>query len=140
MTDIRSTAAPWHLWVVGILALLWNAFGTFAWAGTTFMAEQMVATLPEAQRDYVLSLPAWSSATWALGVLGGLLGAILLLLRSRHAVTAFAASLLGALVNQLVYVTNPPPAGFVSLHLVAFIIFFAVLELWYARSVRGYLR
>lgn len=140
MTDIRPSAAPWHLWVVGILALLWNAFGTFAWAGTTFMAEQMLATLPDAQRDYVLSLPVWSSAAWALGVLGGLLGAALLLLRSRHAVTAFAASLLGALVNQLVYVTNPSPAGFFNLPLTAFIIFFAVFELWYAQSVRAYLR
>jgi predicted membrane channel-forming protein YqfA (hemolysin III family) len=36
---------------------------------------------------------------WAIGVWGGLVGAALLLMRSRYAVTAFGLSLIGAVVG-----------------------------------------
>ena len=137
MTEIRSTVAPWHLWAVGLAALLWNGFGTFAWALTTFAADAIV-DLPADQRAYVLGLPLWSSLAWAIGVLGGVAGAVLLLLRSRLAVPAFGASLLGAAANQLVYVTNPPPPGFVNVGLVAFILGFALFLFLYARATRGH--
>ena len=136
MTDIRSNAAPWHLYAVGLVALLWNGFGTFAWAMTSFMAEALV-DLPADHRAYVIGLPLWSSLAWALGVLGGVAGSVLLLVRSRHAMTAFGASLLGAMANQLVYLTNPPPPGFLNVGLVAFIIGFALFLFLYARSLRG---
>ena len=139
MTDDRAAggaAAPWYLWAVGIAALLWNGFGTFLWAGTTFSPDAFVADLSAAHRDYVLGLPAWSSFTWGLGVLGGLGGSVLLLLRNRLAVPAFALSVLGAVINSLVYVTNPPPAGFFNPALTAFIIGFALFLLWFAQAMK----
>ena len=39
------------------------------------------------------AFPAWAVAAWAIGVWGSVLGSILLLLRSRHAATAFLLSL-----------------------------------------------
>ncbi|MBB6091317.1 hypothetical protein HNQ60_000163 [Povalibacter uvarum] len=132
----RSGSAPWHLWVVGVMALLWNASGVFLWAGSTFAADAFLEGMPAAHRDYVSSLPFWSTLTWGLGVVGGLVGAILLLLRSRFAVPAFAASLFGAIANTMVYITNPPPEGFFNLPLTLFIVGFALFQLWFASSMQ----
>lgn len=129
--------APWSLWVVGAVALLWNGFGTFLWGGSTFSPETFLAEMPAAHRDYVNGLPDWSSFTWGLGVVAGLVGAVLLLARSRLAPLAFALSLFGAVVNTLVYVTNPPPPGFFNPVLTGFIIGFAAFQLWFARRMRA---
>jgi hypothetical protein len=61
-----------------------------------------------------------------------LAGSILLLLRNGRAVQALAVSLFGAVVNSMVYVTNPPPAGFFNPGLTGFIIGFALFLFWFA--------
>jgi hypothetical protein len=127
---------PWSLRVVGIVALLWNGLGMFLWAVTTFDPETALVELPSEHSAYVRSLPLWGTIAWGLGVLGGLAGALLLLLRKPLAVKAFGLSLLGAVTNQLVYVTNPAPPGFLSLPLTAFIILFAAFTLWYANRAQ----
>jgi hypothetical protein len=132
----QGRAGPWYLWAVGGLAFLWNGFGTILWSGTTFLPDNFLAGLPAAHRDYVSGLPAWTTLAWGLGVLAGLVGSILLLLRSRLAVPAFALSLLGAAANMTVYLTNPPPDGFFNLPLTLFIIGFALFQLWFAHFMR----
>ena len=107
---------PWHLWAVGLLSLAWNLIGatdytltqagnrTWIGAAATNMgitAEQMIS--------YIESFPVWLHAFWALGVWGAIAGSVLLLLRSRYAVWAFAASLLGLAVTQFYRVLTPQP-------------------------------
>ena len=100
---------PWHLWVVGIVSLAWNAFGANDYLQTQLgnlayfesMMEGMDAT-PEQALAYFQSYPAWLHGAWAIGVWGSVLGSLLLLLRSRFAVHAFALSLLG-LATTTVY-------------------------------------
>ena len=130
-------AAPWYLWAVVGIAILWNGYGVILWGGTTFMADAFLSALPAPQRDYVMGLPSWSTFTWGLGVLGGVGGSILLAMRNRLAVPAFALSLIGAVVNTMVYFTNPPPEGFFSLPLTLFIIGFAAFQLWFAYFVKA---
>ena len=137
MPDDRTGAGqgrPWHLWVVGGLAVLWNGIGTVLWAGTTFLPDTFLAGMPEAHRNYVSGLPFWSGLTWGLGVVAGVIGAILLLLRNRLAVPALALSLLGAVANTMVYLIHPAPEGFFNPALTMFIIGFALFLLWYARG------
>ena len=129
-------AVPWYLWVVGGLAILWNGFGTVLWGGTSFMPDTFLDGLPAAHRDYVSGLPIWSTLTWGLGVVGGVVGSILLLIRNRLAVPAFALSLFGAAANTMVYVTNSPPDGFFNLPLQVFINGFAVFLLWFAHLMQ----
>ena len=139
MSDDRTgqgRAVPLYLWAVGGLALLWNGFGTILWGGTTFMPDNFLDGLPAAHRDYVSGLPFWSTLTWGLGVLAGVAGSIQLLLRSRLAVPAFALSLLGAVANMTVYLTNPPPDGFFNPLLTLLIIGFALFQLWFAHLMR----
>lgn len=101
MTDTTAPAAagrtPWHLWLVGVLALLWNGFGAYDYLMTNTQGAGYMAGMgmTQAQIDYFLAMPAWMNAAWAFGVWGGVLGALLLLLRSKWALWAFAASLLG---------------------------------------------
>jgi hypothetical protein len=132
----KGSLTPWYLWAVGGLAILWNGLGTVLWGGTTFMPDTFLDGMPAAHRAYVSSLPSWSALTWGLGVLGGVAGSILLLLRNRLAVPVFALSLCGAVVNMMVYVTNPPPDGFFNLPLTLFIIGFALFLLWFAHSMK----
>jgi hypothetical protein len=101
--------APWYFWAVAGLSLLWNGFGVYDYLMTqTGNAEYLSQFTPE-QRAFFESFPAWMSVFWALGVWGSLAGSILLLLRSRWAVTAFAVSLLGLAVSTLAQFTMDIP-------------------------------
>lgn len=102
--------APVHLWIVGVLATIWNGFGCFDYIMTQTRNADYLAQFTDPQRAYFDSFPMWMEATWALGVWGGLAGSLLLLLRSRWAVGAFAVSLAGLAVSTIYqYVLNSPP-------------------------------
>ncbi|MEC8178555.1 MAG: hypothetical protein VX072_02725, partial [Pseudomonadota bacterium] len=100
---------PWHLWVVGIVSLAWNAFGANDYLQTQLgnlayfesMMDGIEAT-PQQALAYFQSYPAWVHGAWAVGVWGAVLGSLLLLLRTRFAMHAFALSLLG-LATTTVY-------------------------------------
>jgi hypothetical protein len=95
----NSSKTPVHLWIVAVLAVLWNGFGAFDYLMTQTHNEAYLANFTDPQRIYFDSFPVWMEATWAFGVWGGLAGALLLAARSRHAVTAFAVSLAGLAVS-----------------------------------------
>ena len=97
MTEAVKT--PWHLWVVGAVSLIWNAFGAMDYTMTKMgNAEYLAAFTPE-QQAFFSSFPIWANVGWALGVWASLLGSLLLLARSRHAVTAFMVSMIGLAIS-----------------------------------------
>lgn len=111
---IETVKTPWHLWLVGVLSLLWNGFGAFDFIQTTTRGEAYMraAGFDDAMVAYYEAIPAWMYAPWTLGVWGAVIGSVMLLLRRRWAVPAFGLSLLGALVS-LIYgklIDPPPPA------------------------------
>ena len=101
MTDTTrmTTATPWHLWVVGVFALLWNGYGGYDYVMTQTNNAAYLAQYTAEQRAYFDSFPMWMEAVWAIGVWGGVLGAVLLLLRSKWAFHAFLASLIAFAVS-----------------------------------------
>ncbi|WP_395391126.1 hypothetical protein WBP07_11185 [Novosphingobium sp. BL-8A] len=105
---IGSTRArtPWHLWVIGIVAMLWNGFGCLDFWMTVTRDMDWLAALPPDAIDWLDVTPVWGLTSWALGVWGGLAGSLLLLLRSRWATALFALSLVGLAINQ-VYLLEP---------------------------------
>ena len=107
---IGRVTTPWHLWVVGVVTLLFNAMGIVSYLTTKFgMLAEMGMT--PAQIAFMDSYPAWVSAFWALGVWGAFSGSLLLLFRSRHAVLAMWAALAGLLVTTVYhYVLIEVPA------------------------------
>jgi hypothetical protein len=108
---------PVHLWIIGVLGLLWNSIGGYDYLMTRtrnvdYAREMMPTVDPDAMFAWVDAFPIWAQFGWGLGVWGGLLGAVLLLARSRWAVPVFAASLIGAVLglgDQIV--AAPPLAG-----------------------------
>ena len=95
----RTVRTPWHLWVVGVVAFLWNAIGAFDYVMTESRnAAYMSAFTPE-QLAFFYGFPAWVIAAWAIAVWGGVLGALILLLRRRLAVSVFLVSLIAMVVT-----------------------------------------
>jgi hypothetical protein len=150
MTDASmTTRTPWHLWVVGVVSLLWNGFGGYDFIMTTTQGEAYfrASGFDQAMIDYYNAMPTWMYVPWVLGVWGAVAGSILLLMRSRFAVHAFALSLLGALVS-LVYgqFMNPmpelPPALAMMKYMPYVITLIAAFLAWYAwtMSKKGVLR
>ena len=91
--------APWHLWLVGIFALLWNGLGAVDYLMTETRNAAYLSAFTAEQIAYIDNVPKWTIATWAIGVWGGVLGGGLILLRRRLAVPVLAASLAGAAVT-----------------------------------------
>lgn len=102
MTDLTANraATPWHLWVVGVLTLLFNAMGIVSYLTTKLGMLEQMGLSPE-QIAFMNAYPAWISAFWALGVWGAFAGSVLLLLRSRWAVTAMVVALVGLIGTTL---------------------------------------
>jgi hypothetical protein len=93
--------APIHLWIVGVLALLWTFMGVFDYLATQFRMESYMSAFTEEQLDYFYGFPAWAVAGWALAVWIGLAGAVGLLLRRKWAFAAFVISLAGLALSSL---------------------------------------
>ena len=111
MTDTMKTAPPWHLWAVGVISLLWNAFGGYDFVMSVTQGETYwrASGMTDAMIAYYNAMPTWMYVPWVLGVWGAVAGSILLLMRNKLAVPAFALSLLGA-VGSLAYgLANPMP-------------------------------
>ena len=132
--------APWHLWVVGVLSLLWNAGGAYDWGMAHFAADSYMGMMTEEQRAWYSDFPLWAEIFWALGVWGAVIGSILLLLRSAFAQLAFVLSLIGLLGNTLHSLTSMGNAlvdmmGPGSMAFTAAIIIVALLLWFYARAM-----
>ena len=85
---------PWHLWVVGILALLWNAMGAWNYTATKLRLDAVMAHMTPEQLAFFEAIPTWATAAWAIAVWGSVLASIFLLMRSAWAVTLFWISFL----------------------------------------------
>ena len=112
MDNADRGRAPMHLWITGAVALLWNGFGCYDYLmtrmrNTEYLGE--MSTDPNALLAWVDAFPIWAQFGWGLGVWGGLLGAILLLARSRWAVLALGLSLVGAVLGLGYQALAAPP-------------------------------
>jgi hypothetical protein len=114
MATSAEGRTPIHLWIVGLLALLWNAFGAYDYTmtrmrNTDYIASAMPGVDPQAALAWVDALPIYAQIGWGLGVWLGLLGSILLLIRSRWAVWSLGISFVGAVVSLGYQIAFAPP-------------------------------
>ena len=91
--------APWHFWAVGAVGLLWNSFGAIDYTMTQLRNPGWIGQIDPETLARIDAAPVWATSCWALGVWGSFVGAALLLMRSRHAATAFAVSFIAAVVS-----------------------------------------
>lgn len=90
---------PWHLWVVGVLSLIWHAGGAFDYLMSHLRPAFYMDMMPPGMVEYLNGYPVWATAAWAIGVWGAVLGSLLILLRSRLAVPVLWLAMVGLLVN-----------------------------------------
>ncbi len=138
---------PIHLWIIGVIALLWNAGGAYDYVMTQFGNEAYLAMLTEPQRAYMDGVPVWFEFFWGIGVWFAVLGSVLLLTRSRLAAPAYGLALIG-LIGSSIYsfgVAQPSTIEIMGSFALIFTVVIAVslVLLWlYARAMarRGVLR
>jgi hypothetical protein len=136
----KAARTPRHLWVVGVVALLWNAIGALDYVMTETRNPAYMKSFTPEQLAYFYSFPAWAIATWACAVWGGVLGSILLLLRRRLAVPVFLVSLIAMVLTNIYSYLLSNGASLMSgvgAHVFNAVIFLIGLALFlYARAMR----
>ncbi len=95
---------PWHVWLIGLIAVLFNSIGVFDFVmslaqGATYQAS---AGMTPDQIAHYQQMPNWMMVVWAVGVFGAFIASILLLLRRKQAMLVFLVSL-AAFIVSLVY-------------------------------------
>jgi hypothetical protein len=100
MTE-TTIKTPWHLWLVGVVAVLFNSIGVFDFVmsmtqGAKYMAS---AGMTAAQIAHYQDMPAWMTLDWAVGVFGALIGSVLIPLRNKLAWPILAVSLAAFLLS-----------------------------------------
>jgi hypothetical protein len=139
MTD-APVKSPWHLWLVGLIAVLFNSIGVFDFVmtmaqGATYLAG---AGMTPDQIAHYQQMPSWMTVVWAIGVFGAFLASILLLLRRKQASPVFILSLVAFVVSLLyTYVLTNGGAvmgrqmAITSAVIAGLLVFFS----WYSRSM-----
>jgi len=147
MSEARAPGVPWHLWAVGVVAVLWNSYGCYDYTMTALDGADYMrsAGVSEELISYYTAMPAWMTAVWAIGVWGGALGGVLLLLRSKWALHVFIASFAGfamSLVYYYVLSNGGELMGASAIPLQATIFIACLIFIWYAwfATKRGNLR
>lgn len=138
---------PWHLWAVGIVAVLWNSIGAYDYVMTRYAGLDYLrqAGMDEAFVAEFARMPMWMSVAWPVAVWSAVLGSILLLARSRWAFLAFAVSL-GVYLLNLVHNYGLSQLGAMGgtsgLVVATGIALSLVFLIWYSRMMtkRGVLR
>ena len=140
MTDVAidagSPKAPWHLWPVGVLALLWNAAG--AYTIMTAQAGRLAGVAPD-EAAYYAAQPTWFVVVTNVALIAAIAAAAALLLRSRLAVPLFSISLAAIAVTaayDLAVGTSRMYANQAALIVTIVIWLLAALQLLYAVAMR----
>jgi hypothetical protein len=137
MSEPASPRTPWHLWVVGILAVLWNLMGVYDYLMTQTQNEAYMASFTPEQIEYFYGFPAWVVAAWAISVWGSLIASALLLLRKRLARDLFLLVLVTMFITMIYNFVLSNGLEIMgdraSLAVSGAVVVIAVLLYWYAR-------
>lgn len=114
MATTAQSRTPIHLWIIGGLSLLWSCFGAYDYLmtrmrDTDYIASAMPGVDPQAALAWIDRFPLYAQLGWGLGVWMGLLGSVMLLVRSRWAVGAYGLSLVGAVLGLGYQIVAAPP-------------------------------
>jgi hypothetical protein len=92
---------PVHLWIIGVVALLWNAMGAFDYLATQLKLDFYMSQFSEEKLAYYYGFPAWMTSFWAIAVWSAFVGSIALLLRKKWSVWAFGVAIVGLLMTSI---------------------------------------
>ena len=137
MQQAVSARAPAHLWIVGILSLLWTSFGAYDYTMSNMRSAAYLGKMgdPAVILAWMDSMPLYAKVGWAMGVWAAVLGSVLLLLRSRYALYAFVLSIVGMVLSfggQYLGPPEPYQATGVLKYIPAIVVLIGLAQTWYA--------
>jgi hypothetical protein len=137
---MTSKTVPVWVKIVSIVLLLWSLVGLWAFYSQSTMTPDMMARLPPDEQAIWSAMPSWLWGVYAVAVLSGFAGAVLLLMRKALSVALYLVSLI-AIVVQFGYVFAATPLlrtiGPSSALFPLFIFAMGAAALWFALSWRG---
>jgi len=139
-TTVKAAKTPWHIWVVGVVSLLWNSVGAMDFVMTQSRNAAYMSSFTQAQLDFYYGFPIWVVATWAIAVWGGVLGTLALLLRKSLAVHLFLSSFICIIltdIHNFAFANGlRVMGGAVALTISAIVLLIGALLWVYARAMR----
>ncbi len=96
-----ANKVPVVFWIISIIALLWNLMGVGAFLFDSFMmTPKVIGVMEEPMKSFYENSPGWIKIPYGIATIGGLLGAILLLLRKKLALPVFVISLVAVIIQM----------------------------------------
>ncbi len=134
-----TAKVPLSFWIVAALGVVWNGVACVAyWLTTTHDARTMAQTPPQ-MAQALAATPTWAMAAWGLAVTAALAGSVLLLLRRRWAIPAFALSLSGLVVLTLYQIFSNTPMSVLQIGMIWMVALF-LLRFSNSEADKGLLR
>lgn len=96
---MEKVKAPTWFMVVAILLILWDLMGVMAFTVQMMMTEEMLAALPEAERNLYLEFPMWTKVAYFIAVVGATIGSIGLVAKKKWAKPLFIVSLVAVIAQ-----------------------------------------
>ncbi|MBO9498024.1 MAG: hypothetical protein J7496_03160 [Novosphingobium sp.] len=135
MTGEAGIKPPWHLWAIGIAALLWYAAGTV----TIFMAQLGHLEMRPDEVAYYSAQAPWFTVVTDIADFAGIAGSVLLLMRNAKALRVFVLSLAAIVVTHgydYAMGTSRSYANAGAATVNAIVVVIAVLLVWYAAAMK----
>lgn len=136
MNDKAVTRVHWSFWLISAIALIWNVLGSVNFFMQ--MNPDMLDAYRESERAIIQGRPVWATGAFAVAVMVGALGGLLLLLRKSAATYMFIASLAGVIVTMIH--TLGVDYDFTPVELLVMVVMPAVvaaLLIWYSKHAEG---
>jgi len=136
---MENQKTPWHIWLVGVVTLLWNAMGLLDFVMANFQTEPYTAQMTEAQVAFFNGFPFWAVVSWGIAVFAAVAGSVLILLRNKLAVPIFLVALVAMLITSVhnyglseVKITDIAGTGALIFSAVIFLV--AILLVFYSKA------
>jgi hypothetical protein len=136
LNDKAVTRVHWSFWLISAIALIWNVLGSVNFFMQ--MNPDMLDAYRESERAIIQGRPVWATGAFAVAVMVGALGGLLLLLRKSAATYMFIASLAGVIVTMIH--TLGVDYDFTPVELLVMVVMPAVvaaLLIWYSKHAEG---
>lgn len=134
MKSQDATKVHWSFWLIGAVALVWNAMGAINFI--VQMNPEMTEAYRTNERMIIEARPFWATLGFAVAVFGGTLGSLLLLFKRKATLHVFIASFLGVILTTIHTLALGIDFGIGELiGIIAMPAVVAGFLIWYAKSV-----
>ncbi len=140
MSEEAIGGTPRSFLIIGILALFWNVMGVYVFVAQETMSAEAIATLTEAQRALMESVPTWATAVFAIAVFSGLIGCVGLLLKKAWCAPVFVVSLIAIVVQftHWLFITNSQEVYGTNVFIMPTLVtVIGVFLVWYSRGANA---